>query len=233
MAKTQISKSDRIKRRKRRRRQMTGLVFAILVVIGAGWIISSLTGGVSKLFDNTSEKEEYETLIAPLVALDPTTFSSLENANQSTLMEAAVWAALNNNDLSTFSRNADGLIQLPDTEVALYAAKMYGPNFALQHRTFTSIDMTYEYSASSKVYIIPITSQSNSYTPVVEKITTSGNTKILLVAYMQQSSTSADMILNPDQMFVAKYREYVMIRNSGEYYLYSIREPETTPETKE
>jgi hypothetical protein len=231
MAKTQISKSDRIKRRKRRRRQLTGLLFTILVVVGIVSIVSVLTGYAARLFDNSGEKEEYEALIAPLVALDPTTFSSLENANQSTLMEAAVWAALNNNDLTNFSRNEDGLIQLPDTEVALYAAKMYGPAFEIKHRTFTSIDMTYEYNGSTKVYTIPITSQSNSYTPVIEKITTSGNTKILLVAYMQQSSTSADMILNPDQMYVAKYREYVMIRNSGEYYLYSIREPETTPES--
>ena len=230
MAKTQTSKSDRLKRRKRRRRQLTGLMFAVLVLIGIASIVSFLTGYAARFFDDSSEKEEFEALIAPLVSLDPSTFSSIENANPGTLMEAAIWASLNNNDLSIFSRNADGLIMLPETEVALYAAKMYGPGFAVQHRTFTSIDITYEYDPAAKVYIIPITSQSNTYTPVIEKITTSGNTKILLVAYMQQSGLSADMILDPNKMIVAKYREYVMIKNAGAYYLYAIREPETTPE---
>jgi len=59
--------------------------------------------------------------------------------------------------------------------------------------------------------------------PEVQKISTKGNTKILLVAYKHESADLGTGVI--------KYKEYVMIKGSSGYYLYSIREPESIPQS--
>lgn len=230
MAKVQATKKERINKAKRRRRQFTGLVFTALVIIGIATIVSMLAGYVAKLFDDSDEKLNYEKLIRPIVALDPPTFSSITNASPGILVEAAIWAALGDTeDLTKYPRE-EGMIVLPEIDVAKYAAKMYGPSFQYENKDYQRLDVVYVYRADLKGYLIPITSQSNSYTPVVEKITTSGNTKVLLVAYTRASAVTGELIMDPNARETVKYKEYVMIKGTSGYYLYSIREPENPPE---
>lgn len=226
MAKEQVSKKDRINMRKRIRRQLIGLFFTFLVVVG---IVSIVTAGVrfvGSLFDDSGDKEEFNVLIAPLVALDPSPFSSIDKANDNTLMEAAIWAALSYEDTTKYARTPEGLIILPSIDVAKYATRMYGPSYMVNHRSIGSLDMEFTYESGQDAYIVPITSLSSSYTPRVEEITTSGNTKILRVAYAQRSGSSADVITNPDSQVIAKYMEYVMIKDANGYYIYAVRYPE-------
>lgn len=226
MAKEQVSKKERIHRRKRIRRQAIGLVFAFFVVVG---IVSILTLGVryiSSFFDDSGDKEEFQLLIAPLVALDPSPFSSIDKANDDTLMEAAIWAALSYEDTTKYNRTPEGLIILPSIDVVKHATRMYGPSYSVNHRSIGSLDMEFTYESGQDAYIVPITSLSSSYTPIVEEITTSGNTKILRVAYAQRSGSSGDIITNPDSQVIAKYMEYVMIKDANGYYIYAVRYPE-------
>ena len=221
MARTRLTKKERIKIRKRRRRQLIGLIFTVLVLIGIAAIIARIVDRVSILFDDTDERLEFANQIRPLVELDVANFSSIDKASQDTLLEAAIWAAIGNEDTSIYERDADDQLLVPAVDVAKWVGKMYGPEYSFQHRTVMRNDLRYEYDETRGAYVVPPTGPDNDYEPIVEKITTSGNTKILLVAYRHQNIGISGADLTP-----VKYKEFVMIRGSDGYYLYAIRDPE-------
>ncbi len=231
MADSVISiKRERANKRKRRRRQALGLLTFVLSVLGAATIIFFAVQGVSSLLKEEENISEYETLISPLVALDPAPFASIDNADETTLLEAAIWASLTYEDNSKYSRNEFDAIILPSVDVDKYITKMYGTDYKITHKTFHDLDLEYAYDSTTSSYTIPATSQSGSYIPRVEKVTNSGNTKVLSVAYLQYSGSSADLITTGvDTLEVSKYMEYIMLKNSNGYYLYAIRYPENQP----
>lgn len=224
MAKTtSTTPKDRVYKRKRRRRQATAVVFLLLALVGTVTIVTVLVRFVNNtFFDNTKEKERFETLIAPMVALDPVPFSSLDNADQNVLLEAAIFGALAENDLSKYEQTDYGLY-LPRVDVTRAAANLYGSSYTLTHKTFRVAGIEYKYDAATERYFIPSNSQIGSYYPVIVDIDTSGNTKTLLVAYTQVS-VSDNMVAGPSSTRVVKYMEYLLVKEGGNYHLYSVRE---------
>ncbi len=224
-------KRERANKRKRRRRQALGLLTFVLSVLGAATIIFFAVQGVSSLLKEEENVSEYEALISPLVALDPAPFASIDNGDETTLLEAAIWAALTYEDNTKYSRNEYDAIILPSVDVDKYITKMYGTEYKVTHKTFHDLDLEYSFDTTTNSYTIPATSQSGSYIPRVENVTNSGNTKVLTVAYLQYNGSSADLITTgTDTLEVSKYMEYIMLKNSNGYYLYAIRYPENQPE---
>ncbi|MEG2677287.1 MAG: hypothetical protein RR933_04130 [Oscillospiraceae bacterium] len=212
-------------RARRFRRQALGVFFVCLAVIGAGTIIFGAGNFIySAFFDDTSDKQNFQELIAPLVSMDPTPFESIEDANQDILLEASIWAALEYEDTSKYTRNEYDAIILPSVDVERYITKMYGPSYVIAHHSFFDLDIEFVYDSDLSAYIIPITSQSGSYIPFVEDIKSSGKSKILTVAYMQYSTSSVDIVTDSSAQTVSKYMEYVMRKDSKGYYIYAVRE---------
>ena len=81
---------------RRRARQALGLLVAVLVLIGAVTVLRSGVRAVAKLFDDTAQKEEYEDKLEGLVLFDPLPFDGIENIDDLTLREAAVWGCVYN-----------------------------------------------------------------------------------------------------------------------------------------
>lgn len=225
MAKAKLTKKERQKRSQRRRRQISGLVFICLALIGVGTIITLGIRYIGSMFDDTEVRQDYQKLIAPLVAMDPVPFDSFEDANGDILLEAAIWAALDYEDTTKYERNEAGSLLLPSVEVERYYSAMYGPSHTVEHHSFTDLDIEFIYVAETSSYVIPITSQGGSYTPVVESISGTGSERILRVAYMQGSTSAAEVVIDAGAQTVVKYMEYVMKRDSGGYYIDGVREP--------
>ncbi|NLC79115.1 MAG: hypothetical protein GX683_05265 [Ruminococcaceae bacterium] len=223
-------KRERAKKRKRRRRQAVGLLTFVLSLLGTATIIFFDVQGIGSLLKEDEDLSVYENLISPLVALDPAPFASIDNGDETTLLEAAIWAALNYEDTTKYTRNEYDAIILPSVDVDKYITKMYGTDYKITHKTFHDLDLEYSFDNTTSCYTIPATSQSGSYIPRVEGVNNSGNTKVLTVAYLQYSGSSADLITTgTDTLEVSKYMEYVMLKNSNGYYLYAIRYPESQP----
>ena len=53
-------------------------------------------GAVANLFDDTAQKQEYEDKLEGLVLFDPMPFDGIENIDDLTLREAAVWGCIYN-----------------------------------------------------------------------------------------------------------------------------------------
>ena len=122
---------DRMKRR--RFRQLAGLLVCCLVVVGIGTVISSGLGVVAALFDDTKKKQEYANKLQCLVMLDPLPFESLDAADPKQLTEAAIWGTISNalanqDSLDNYERDpdTDGII-LPALEVDATRPSWWAP----------------------------------------------------------------------------------------------------------
>ncbi len=239
MAKARLTKEQRLKRRKRFRRKLTGFIFLVFALIGVAAIVVLVVNRVNVALDDTSEKQEYEKLFTALVAIDPTDFSSIEKADPEMLKLASIMTTLDLETPEKYEHDENGYIILPTADIDRYTTLLFGPKIHLENKTFgqtgilspiDGIDHTgYLYMPEKEAYLIPPTSNAGSYIPKVESITRSGNTKILTIAYMQLPSTPAS-IIDPNTLEVAKYREFVLLKEGKEFYLYSIRIPQTVTE---
>lgn len=230
MAWKRQTKEEKERLHRRRRRQLLGGVLAVLIVVGVATVLSSAVGGVSKLFDNTKEKQSYEKLLAPMVMLDPVPFDNLAAADPDLLLQAAIWSTIYNEDLTKYDRDDVGGLILPTVDVEKYAAKLFGSDYHLTHRTFESSGMTFQYNEETKSYLIPVTGTTNTYTPQVAKIKSSVKEKIVTVGYLEPATGFSMDGNNTDSTKPVKYYDYVFTRQGDGYYLSSITDSEMKAE---
>lgn len=221
---------------RRRARQALGLLVAVLVLIGAVTVLRSGVRAVAKLFDDTAQKEEYEDKLEGLVLFDPLPFDGIENIDDLTLREAAVWGCVYN--IQETQGNFDHYNTDPDTEQLLipsvdvdaYLAKLVGPSFKLTHRSFEMEDMTIEFDESSQCYKIPVTGTVGYYRAVVTRLFKRSGQLHVTVGYIPTSSTD-DSIINQSSDTPTKYMDYLFSRQSGSWYLTGLTDSETKPES--
>ena len=89
-----ITPEEHARVQRRRGRQALGLLVAILVVVGFVTVLRAGVGAVANLFDDTAQKQEYEDKLEGLVLFDPMPFDGIENIDDLTLREAAVWGCI-------------------------------------------------------------------------------------------------------------------------------------------
>ena len=221
---------------RRRARQALGLLVAVLVLIGAVTVLRSGVRAVAKLFDDTAQKEEYEDKLEGLVLFDPLPFDGIENIDDLTLREAAVWGCVYN--IQETQGNFDHYNTDPDTEQLLipsvdvdaYLAKLVGPGFKLTHKSFEMEDMTIEFDETTQCYKIPVTGSVGSYRATVTKLFKKGGKLHVTVGYIPTQSAD-DSILNASSDTPTKYMDYLFTRQSGSWYLTGLTDSETKPES--
>ena len=100
---------------------------------------------------------------------DPMPFDGIENIDDLTLREAAVWGCIYNiqetqGGFDNYNTDPDTeQLLLPSVEVDAYLARLVGPSFKLTHRSFEMEDMTIEFDESSQCYKIPVTGTVGYY----------------------------------------------------------------------
>ncbi|MEG0179604.1 MAG: hypothetical protein RR573_07950 [Oscillospiraceae bacterium] len=209
-------------RRRRRIRQIIGAVVCLLVVIGIVGVVDSTINVVTKLTDNSTEKQAYEARLSNLVAYDPLPFDTLAEANQNMLLAAAIWGTLGENDQSVYERDDIGQLYLPTVDVDRFAAKLYGTTFKFTHSSFEDHGLNYEYITEKEAYIIPITGALSEYFPKVEKIKNEHGTKRVTVGYLSYGAGvefNVSATLEP-----SKYVDYIFTKSGKDYYLSAIEE---------
>ena len=221
---------------RRRARQALGLLVAVLVLIGAVTVLRSGVRAVAKLFDDTAQKQEYEDKLEGLVLFDPMPFDGIENIDDLTLREAAVWGCIYNiqetqGGFDNYNTDPDTeQLLLPSVEVDAYLARLVGPSFKLTHRSFEMEDMTIEFDESSQCYKIPVTGTVGYYRAVVTKLFKRSGQLHVTVGYIPTSSTD-DSIINQSSDTPTKYMDYLFERQSGSWYLTGLTESETKPDS--
>ena len=236
MTKHYITPEEHARLQRRRGRQALGLLITILVLVGFVTVLRAGVGLVANLFDDTAQKQEYEDKLEGLVLFDPMPFDGIENIDDLTLREAAVWGCIYNiqetqGGFDNYNTDPDTeQLLLPSVEVDAYLARLVGPSFKLTHRSFEMEDMTIEFDESSQCYRIPVTGTVGYYRAVVTKLFKRSGQLHVTVGYIPTSSTD-DSIINQSSDTPTKYMDYLFQRQSGSWYLTGMTESETKPDS--
>ena len=234
--KIEMTPEEHARLHRRRGRQALGLVIAVLVLIGVLTVLHAGVNAVAKLFDDTAQKQEYEDKLEGLVLFDPVPFEGIENIDDLTLREAAVWGCVysiqeTQGGFDNYNTDPDTeQLLLPSVDVDAYLAKLVGPSFKLTHRSFEMDDMTIEFDESSQCYKIPVTGTVGYYRAVVTKLFKRSGQLHVTVGYIPTSSTD-DSIINQSSDTPTKYMDYLFSRQSGSWYLTGLTDSETKPES--
>ena len=231
-----ITPEEHARVQRRRGRQALGLLVAILVVVGFVTVLRAGVGAVANLFDDTAQKQEYEDKLEGLVLFDPMPFDGIENIDDLTLREAAVWGCIysiqeTQGGFDNYNTDPDTeQLLLPSLDVDAYLAKLLGPGFKLTHRSFEMEDMTIEFDDATQCYKIPVTGTVGYYRAVVTKLFKRSGKLHVTVGYIPTASND-DSIINVSSDTPTKYMDYLFERQSGSWYLTGLTESETKPDS--
>ena len=231
-----ITPEEHARMQRRRARQALGLLVAILVIVGFVTVLRAGVGAVANLFDDTAQKQEYEDKLEGLVLFDPMPFDGIENIDDLTLREAAVWGCIysiqeTQGGFDNYNTDPDTeQLLLPSLDVDAYLAKLLGPGFKLTHRSFEMEDMTIEFDDATQCYKIPVTGTVGYYRAVVTKLFKRSGKLHVTVGYIPTASDD-DSIINVSSDTPTKYMDYLFERQSGSWYLTGLTESETKPDS--
>ena len=231
-----ITPEEHTRMQRRRGRQALGLLVTLLVIVGLVTVLRAGVGLVANLFDDTAQKQEYEDKLEGLVLFDPMPFDGIENIDDLTLREAAVWGcvySIQETQGGFDNYNTDPETEqllLPSLDVDAYLAKLLGSGFKLTHRSFEMEDMTIEFDDATQCYKIPVTGSVGYYRAVVTRLFKKGGRLHVTVGYIPTASTD-DSIINPSSDTPTKYMDYLFERQSGSWYLTGLTESETKAES--
>ncbi len=223
---------------RRRGRQALGLLIAVLVVVGAVTVLRAGVHAVANLFDDTQQRQEYEDKLEGLVLFDPLPFDGIENIDDLTLREAAVWGCVysiqeTQGSFDNYNTDPDTeQLLLPSVDVDAYLAKLVGPSFKMTHKSFEMEDMTIEFDETTQCYKIPVTGTVGSYRATVTKLFKKDGLLHVTVGYIPTQSAD-DSILNASSDTPIKYMDYLFSRQSGSWYLTGLTDSATKPEASD
>ena len=233
--KTYMTSEEHARLHRRRARQALGLLIAVLVLVGAVTVVRSGVQAVANLFDDTQQKQEYEDKLEGLVLFDPLPFDGIENIDDLTLREAAVWGCVysiqeTQGNFDNYNTDPDTeQLLLPSVDVDAYLAKLVGPSFKMTHKSFEMEDMTIEFDETTQCYKIPVTGSVGTFRATVTKLFKRDGLLHVTVGYIPTQS-SDDSILNTSSDTPTKYMDYLFSRQSGSWYLTGLTDSETKPE---
>ena len=236
--KTYMTPEEHARLHRRRARQTLGLLIAVLALVGIVTVVRAGVKGVATLFDDTQQKAEYEDRLEGLVLFDPLPFDGIENIDDLTLREAAVWGCVysiqeTQGSFDNYNTDPDTeQLLLPSVDVDAYLAKLVGPSFKLTHKSFEMDDMTVEFDETTQCYKIPVTGSVGTFRATVTRLFKKDGLLHVTVGYIPTASTD-DSIINVSSDTPTKYMDYLFERQSGSWYLTGLTESETKAESTE
>jgi len=225
-----------VKRRKRYAAPL-GFFIILLTIIGFVTLVVAGTKLFYKLTDDSALREEYSTMIDPIVMLDPVNFSDPSKLSDAIVLQSTIWSIVFSGDTSRFSTDENGQILIPVTDLEVECNRLFGPTAAIPRRSMT-VDggevtddleegtVVFEYLSDSDSYVVPILGEFGEYTAKVESIKRSGSEMYLTVGYYPKSSTWYDAFTEQKSTDIAeKYKIFVMKKNpdTKAYYVYALQ----------
>ncbi|MEG1449089.1 MAG: hypothetical protein RR048_01835 [Oscillospiraceae bacterium] len=216
------------KTRKVRSGTLIGIVFSILAVIGLITVIASGYNFTKKILDNESQKEKFESVILPVLMLDPVPFDDAKNLDEVTILRASLWTAIGEKR-ETYSYDDLGNMIVPKSDVDVCGSRLFGKNVEIKHQSFSEgLLIRYIYDEENLLYRVPMDAQTGYYVPKVEQIVKKGDTFILSVGYLPPGNAWAMSVKGqkleptPD-----KYMLYELKEVDNGYQLLSIKEDQS------
>ena len=169
---------------------IVGALILIFVGIGLVSTVRFLSSHVQHLSLREQQREQFRTMLRPVVMNDPATFDDVSLANPDELLSIAIWNILLQNPDPDRYDFADGqmllpqTVLLPQTEVEDSLHALFGADVTVQHTTVDGGGVTFSYAEKKRCYTIPITGITPIYSPRIDDMTVSGDRVVLTVGYL-------------------------------------------------
>lgn len=207
-----------------------GIAIIILALIGAGFLISTGIGQISKHSGNDKSKAEYEDFLYPVVTLDPKPFDDVTGADMDDLICSAILSLLTGSENNPydfeFVEGENSGMGIPQETVEEAFAALFGTEVKPVHQSVECSTCIFTYQSAARRYVIPITSYDPAYVPEVISISKTGEVIELLTGYIAYG----DWETNENNDFVspepAKYRKITLRRSDKGYYISAIQNAE-------
>lgn len=163
---------------------VVGTLILVFVVIGIVSTVQFLGSRVGHLSLREQEREQFQTLLRPVVMNDPSPFDDVSLANGDELLSIAIWQILLQNPDPDRYDFAEGQMLLPQTEVEDSLHTLFGADVTVQHTTVDGGGVTFSYAEKKRCYTIPVTGITPIYTPRIDDVSINGDRVVLTVGYL-------------------------------------------------
>ena len=151
-----------------------GGVFIILCFVGFFTVASFCLNMTKGLLDNSRKKQEYETMLLPVVIFDPVPFENPVNIDNASLLQYSIWATAMGEKRDQYEYDDNNFVVIPASDIDVTAQRLFGPDVKLEHRSFGDLENSYLYEEAIRSYHVPIITMTGFATPKVEEYPTTG-----------------------------------------------------------
>lgn len=212
------------KKRKHKYAATVGAVLIGLALIGAISFCSFVINLGARVLDNTSQKEEFEWKIYPLLMFDPATFEDPSQLEEVFVLKTSLWSTLLENR-TKYAYDENGMLLVPASDLDVAAKRLYGSAVTLKHQTFSEgYDFFYLFDDETNTYSVPIMGQTAGYAPKVVDISKDGNIYTLIVGYVAPTTLWNVSEDGSTESVPDKYLYYDLEKlEKGEFIIRSVR----------
>ena len=185
-----------------------GVVVSVLALIGFVSSVLFVKGIAEGIANNTKQKEEFKSIVYPLVIIDSPEFDDINQLSPDSVINAAIWDILLHGDISKYEESYEN-ITIPQADVELHATKLFGKNLTFKHRDVGDISLTFYYNSETKSYTVPVTPEFFSYSPVIRNVSKSGDTYDVAVGYLAPAPSCVE---ERDKELATLPEKYVIVK---------------------
>lgn len=188
-----------------------GLVILLLAIIGMVYLVLTSIAIFQKANDHTDQIEELYDIAYPLIQYQPTDFASLEEADQSVLLQSAIFRITENERVRQAKEKTDeyayeldkyGRLIISVDEINNSFETMFGDSITPKHQTLgesSGAAYTFEYDKANACYHVPFSVSSSMYTFKADKYRVAHGIISIRVGYALTSNLDVDNHGNPKE----------------------------------
>ena len=200
-----------------------GVVVSVLALIGFISSVLFIKGAAESVANNTKQKEEFKSLVYPLVIIDTPQFDDITQLSPDSMINAAIWDIILHGDLEKYPKSYEN-ISIPQADVELHATKLFGKNLTFKHKNVGDVSLTFYYDSETKSYTVPVTPDYFSYSPVIRNVAKNGDCYDVAVGYLAPAPSWAE---ERDKELATLPEKYVIMqikKEDSEYIIVSCKE---------
>ena len=203
------------------------LFLAILGVISLGALSVKL---VQKASDHSDLMIELRDLAAPLIEYQPAAFDSLEEADDATLLQAAIFRVTEAERIRQLQEKTDtynyetddyGRLIIPVEEINASFVALFGDKLTPNHQTLgkdSGVAYTFEYDKANACYYVPFSFFSSLYTTSADAIRLNGDEAQVRINYALTKNLPVDKYgdtLPPDSTTIEYSQWFTFSENNN------------------
>ena len=221
------------RRGQRRFAAWIGLIVILLALVGVATVGVLSVKLIQKAADHSDLMIELRDLASPLVEYQPAAFDAPENADDTVLLQAAIFRVTEAERIRQLKEKTDaynyatddyGRLILPVEEINASFKTLFGESITPKHQTLGEeggVAYTFEYDKANACYYVPFSVSSSLYTVSADAIKLHGNEARVRINFALTSDLPVDdygNTMEPDSSTI-DHSQWFVFREVGDGWI--------------